>query len=428
MKKFSKKFVVLLTLTSFLASVSVPALAQNDINSDYFENNQEVLYGDYCDYTLSELDAMIPVLPNGISDISSEYDFVDKGKEKAEYLSQFDDNLQYINQLSLLDIDNLYDIIINENLTQEQAENLVKTWAENEAYGVDAVPPTDIETPTGETEENISTYAYSGDIAVVGNNNDNTGYHYIVRSMPGYNKASGYFSLPTTTAGSDMPADNPDVPYGFFGLYTEDDTIGLDLGTVLFIQEGYWRFCVSGYVQYTTDQEVADEENDGDKYTRYYKELEVNDETYKFTKAQCPKVYFVANATKKTGYDNFRLTIINGSTWATIGEININTNENGYTGLAPNRSYLNSDYSNCRVHREVTLAYNSDPDRELTGTKLIDAKWDTVYIYSPTVTALWGTSHTRNAQYVAKTADRARKVSTTIISKWNEDITQIICE
>lgn len=431
MKIFSKKFIVLLTLTSLLVSTSVPALAANISYNDYFENNQEILYGDYCDYTLNELKTMIPATMSSIDNINSDYNFIDTGIEKAEYLKQFDDNMQYINQLSLLDIDNLYDIIETENLTQLQAENLIKTWAENENYGVDAEPMTDIE-PVKE-EETPSTYAYSGNIAVVGKNTDNTGYHYIVRSMPGYNKASGYFSVPTVTLGSNMPSKNPDVPYGFFGLYTEDNNIGLDLGTGYFAKDKKWRFCVSGYARYTTDQTKANKENGGQLFSKYYKELAVGNESYQYTKEQCPRVYFVANAVKKTWYDTFRLTIINASNWTTIGEININTNENGYSGStypnkAPNVSYLTSNYSNCRVHREVSLAYVSDANRQLTGTKVVGAKWDTVYIYSPSVTALWGTSHTRNANYEAKTSERAKKISTTITSKWNEDTTQIICQ
>ena len=142
MKIFSKKFIVLLTLTSLLVSTSVPALAANISYNDYFENNQEILYGDYCDYTLNELKTMIPATMSSIDNINSDYNFIDTGIEKAEYLKQFDDNMQYINQLSLLDIDNLYDIIETEILTQLQAENLIKTWAENENYGVDAASAT----------------------------------------------------------------------------------------------------------------------------------------------------------------------------------------------------------------------------------------------------------------------------------------------
>ena len=113
----------------------------------------------------------------------------------------------------------------------------------------------------------------------MGNVDDNTGYHYIVRSVPGYNKATGYFSLPTTTVGSAMPSSNPDVPYGHFGLYTEDNNVGLDLGTVLFVKEGYWRFYIQGYVKYS-DNATAIAQNSGQKYTKYYKELAVNGTTY----------------------------------------------------------------------------------------------------------------------------------------------------
>ncbi len=360
----------------------------------------------------------------------SAYSFVITAKEKVLELEQLNIDSEYIDQLSVLDIDNVYDVIQTENLTEEQAQNLVKTWAENEAYGVDAEPPVEIEP---NFEKGVSDRAYSGSITPVGNVDDNTGYHYIVRSVPGYNKATGYFSLPTTTVGSAMPSSNPDVPYGHFGLYTEDNNVGLDLGTVLFVKEGYWRFYIQGYVKYS-DNATAIAQNSGQKYTKYYKELAVNGTTYKYTKSKCPRVYMIANAIKKTGYDTYRLTAINAADWSTIGEININTNEKGYQGdpnrknLAPNKSYLTSNCSNCRVHREVTLAYASNPERVLTGTSVMGAKWDNVYIYSPTVTTVWGTAPTRNAQYVGKTLDRAKKVSTTIATKWSEDTTNIVCK
>ena len=78
MKIFSKKFIVLLTLTSLLVSTSVPALAANISYNDYFENNQEILYGDYCDYTLNELKTMIPATMSSIDNINSEHNYRQK--------------------------------------------------------------------------------------------------------------------------------------------------------------------------------------------------------------------------------------------------------------------------------------------------------------------------------------------------------------
>lgn len=51
----------------------------------------------------------------------------------------------------------------------------------------------------------------------------------MVRTVTGgYYKASGTFTLPSVNLKSSL--SDPDVPYGFFGIYVSDK-IGLDLGT-----------------------------------------------------------------------------------------------------------------------------------------------------------------------------------------------------
>ena len=385
---------------------------------------------------MEELTAQTDVQPFGlVSDPVNE--LLNATTEKANYLKQYDSSGEYIEMLSVLDIDNIYDTVLSEDLTQEQAATLIRTWATNENVGITAEAPLEIKTPeelseAGDNSKNSR--AYSGNITVDVRSYDNTGYHYIVRSVNGYNKASGHITLPTTTFGSNMPSGNPDVPCAHFGIYTSDDSVGLDLGMSLH-SDGYWRCCVSGYVKYGG----AAANNGGQAYTTYYKEMyNANGTTLKFTKNQCPKVYFVANAIKQSGYDTFKLTAVNSTTWETMGEIVINTNENGYPAryvngvlipnLAPNKSYLNTNYSNCRLHREVTIAYNEDASRVLTGTKVEGAKWEKVYVYSPTVTALWGTAYTASANYQAKTATMASKIYTSITSKWHEDTTRIVCQ
>ena len=59
----------------------------------------------------------------------SAYSFVITAKEKVLELEQLNIDSEYIDQLSVLDIDNVYDVIQTENLTEEQAQNLGKTWA-----------------------------------------------------------------------------------------------------------------------------------------------------------------------------------------------------------------------------------------------------------------------------------------------------------
>lgn len=434
MKKQFKKAIAIVLTATMMTSVALPAFSADE----NIKMNSEFLYGDYCDYTLAELNSLAA---NNISTYSANIvdDLYNSTVEKVKYLAQFDNNNQYVSLLSVLDIDNIHDIILTEGLNEEQAELLIRTWATNENFGVTATPPTEISVPVQSEndiyETAISPAAYSGDIEIRAVATDYTGYHYIVRSDHGYNKASGHITLPTKTNGSNMPSSNPDVPCVHFGIYTQDNTIGFDLGASLHHSDESWRCCISGYAKYGG----AASENGGEAYTRYYKELTgANGTSLKFTKEQYPKLYFVANAIKRDGYDTFKLTVVDSATWSTLGEITVNTNEKGYNAqyvngvlvpnLAPNVSHLDTDYANCRMHREVTIAYNSDPARVLTGTRLEDAKWEKVYIYSPSVTALWGTSHTMNAQYQAQTEARARKVSTQIVTKWNEDITDIICQ
>lgn len=434
-KKFQKVIATILTATMVL-SVSMPAFAQNNIDTE------EYLYGDYCDYTLEELAEHTAFQPFALV-ANPVKELLNETTEKANYLKQYDLSGEYIGMLSVLDIDNIYDTILSENLTEEQAATLIRTWATNENIGVTAEAPLEIKTPENmynvDEDENvgnlISPMAYSGDIMVDARSYDNTGYHYIVRSVTGYNKASGHITLPTTTFGSNMPSGNPDVPCAHFGIYTSDETIGFDLGMSLH-SDGYWRCCISGYAKYPG----ALKDNGGEEYTTYYKEMyNADGSTLKFTKSKCPKVYFVVNAIKQSGYDTFRLTTVNSTTWETMGEIIVNTNEKGYPArynekgelipnLAPNKSYLNTNYSNCRLHREVTIAYNKDVSRVLTGTKVEGATWEKVYIYSPTVTALWGTTYTASANYQAKTETMAKKVYTAITNKWYEDTTRIVCQ
>lgn len=435
MGKGFKKFVATILTVTMTLSIGGTAFAQTPADSE------EYLYGDYCDYTLEELADNMTFHPFSLVENPVD-ELLDATIEKANYLKQYDLSGDFVEKLSILDIDNIYDIILSEDLTEEQAATLIQTWATNENVGVSVQAPLEVKTPDdmnnviGETNigDLVSSMAYSGDIAVDVRSYDNTGYHYIVRSVNGYNKTSGHITLPTTTFGSNMPSNNPDVPCAHFGIYTSDDSVGLDLGMSLH-SDGYWRCCVSGYVKYGG----AAVNNGGQAYTTYYKEMyNANGTTLKFTKNQCPKVYFVANAIKQSGYDTFKLTAVNSTTWETMGEIVINTNENGYPAryvngvlipnLAPNKSYLNTNYSNCRLHREVTIAYNEDASRVLTGTKIEGAKWEKVYVYSPTVTALWGTAYTASANYQAKTATMASKIYTSITSKWHEDTTRIVCQ
>jgi len=93
---------------------------------------------------------------------------------------------------------------------------------------------------------------------------------------------------------------------------------------------------------------------------------------------------------------------------------------------APNISHLNSNYSNLRMNREVTLAHASQSNRKLTGTTIVGATWSEVYIYSPTTTVKWGTSQTLTVERVGQTTAYANTVKYSINTKWSQDTVDIL--
>lgn len=93
-----------------------------------------------------------------------------------------------------------------------------------------------------EAKESPVTMSYSGDVKTYVNSSDWTGLHYMVRTVTGgYYKASGTFTLPSVNLKSSL--SDPDVPYGFFGIYVSDK-IGLDLGTY----DAYLNYCVKNRI------------------------------------------------------------------------------------------------------------------------------------------------------------------------------------
>lgn len=346
--------------------------------------------------------------------------FIDKTDPKIiksynnfEILKKHDKHEKYINKLSVLDVNTITEVIENEKLNDEEAITLIKTWVENDNSGVSMEPEMDVLLPEASNNKNsleITPYAYTGEPKLIGNSYDTSGVHYIIKSEHGYNKSSGHLKLPIVTLKSNL--SDPDVPYGHFGIYTSSDSVGLDLGTYYKQSEGKWRFFVSGYA-----------ERSAGNYVPYYKEIP----NISYTPNQINKVYFVSEAIKGSSYDTYRLTVINSNNWSTIGMITVSTNEKGYNGeQAPNKSHINSNYSNVRMHREVTLAHKKQPNRLLTGSTIVGANWSDVYIYNPNTTILWGTNQTMTAERVGQTTAYANTVKYTLTKKWSEDIVDIL--
>jgi len=323
----------------------------------------------------------------------------------------------FVDQINEDDAETIVNIINQEKLSSKQANNLVKTWAQNENFGSDAeIIPAIMPNPDSiyynDNDLLVQSKAYSGGVQTVAHPWDDSGVHYQVRSVNGYNKATGYFELPDLTIKSDP--NDPDVPNGHFGIY-KDDKLGFDMGVTYIQAYDKWQFNISGYGYQYTDATGAKQ------YAHYFKTLMSNGSVYRFTKSQHSKIYFIAKAIKQSTYDEIKLTAIDGITWSTIGEIIIDTRY-GYAG-APGvtQSFLNSDYSGTYMNREVTLSHKHKSNRKREGTIISNAKWSMVYIYSPTVTTIWGTSQTLKAERIGETTEYANTVIPTIFTKWSED-------
>lgn len=247
------------------------------------------------------------------------------------------------------------------------------------------------------------------------NSSDWTGLHYMVRTVTGgYYKASGTFTLPSVNLKSSL--SDPDVPYGFFGIYVSDK-IGLDLGTYYSQKDGEWGFDISGYIK-----------NSAGEYAHYWRPSSI-----KYSPSQLSSVNLVATITKGSAYDTVTLKIINGVSWAVIDTITLNTNETGHNATftkpvnGASESYVTSNYTNLYFNREVCLAYDKQSNRAPTGTTILNARWSQVYLYTPSNGyGLWGTAATTFAHKTAQTSTLANKVSVSITTKWSEDTTNIL--
>lgn len=327
---------------------------------------------------------------------------------------------KYINLLKTSDIETISDIIETENLTPKQTNNLVKTWVTNNRYGSsDNIVQAIIKEPNFvEKQIDMKKYSqniYYGDVIPVGHPWDCTGVHYQVQSNTGFNKVTGFLTLPQVNIMSNL--NDPDVPNAFFGTYVSNK-LGFDLGATYIQSKGMWQINVSGYGY----------RNKTNDYAKFFKVLHNSDgSVFYFSNNELSKVYFVAKATKQNGYDRIELTTIRASDWTTLGTISIDTNENDYYGNeGVTNSFITSSYSNCFVNREVTLSHAYKPGRPYTGTEIINAKWDNVYIYSPSGYSLWLPTQTHSANTIGENEWYARSVKVSNIIKWYEDICTIL--
>jgi len=234
---------------------------------------------------------------------------------------------------------------------------------------------------------------------------DGSGSHYMVRSYTGYNKASGYFTIPTYSINTSLGTKH-DVPYGFFGLYTNDNQFGMDLGVGFDVDASggsTWFMDLSGYVG-----------NGSGTYKSVWKSIKIVPGT---------KVYIVAKLERKTSSELTTVTVTDATTWTVLGSLTYDTVADGaYKAFYTS----NTSFGNLFVNREVSLAFPKDLTRlPNTGSYIQNAKWDTVNIYNATGYGLWTSIQTNFAHRQGRTQAFCNAVNVTVTSQWNNDSTNI---
>lgn len=406
MKKVIKRGLDLILCAALISSISF-CFAWSDV-SQYADT-------DVMEMSLSDLASLRTVdsrIKDQLSETQQDYDF----------LLQYSSSSAMLNEWTVYDLQTAASVIKTNNLTFEQANTLISSWktatpsAENEIDLEYASILCKDPLSCIEAKKSPVTMSYSGDVVPYVNSSDKTGLHYMVRTVTGgYYKASGTFTLPSVNLKSSL--SDPDVPYGFFGIYDTGNKIGLDLGTYYIQKDDEWGFVISGYIK-----------NSAGGYARYWRPSSI-----RYSPSQLSSVNLVATITKGSAYDTVTLKIINGVSWAVIDTITLNTNESGYDSSfkkvvsGASTSYVTSNYTNLYFNREVCLAYAAQSNRAPTGTTILNARWSLVYLYTPSNSyGLWGTAATTFAHRTAQTSTLANKVSVSITTKWSEDITNIL--
>lgn len=324
-----------------------------------------------------------------------------------------------VNRLMENDLELIADVIRNEKLTVGQAKSLVETWHDQIITDVNQFDLLDLSEKTialdrieqikvkGKQENNTEFSATEFSTLAVNTytdyikSTDYTGAHWQVKSMTGYNKTSGNIDLPTVYSAPSIA--NKDVPYMFFGFYS-GTTLGLDLG-FQYIRDFGWRPFIYGY-DYTKPSGSQNVTIHGNYTTT------VPPYTYPNSK----NFNLVAKLTKYTTYDEYQLTIIDRTDWMAKETLIYRTG----------KPIANTSYTNVAINREVTLAFNSDPNRQPnTGSYLRDAKWSNVYLYNNTWNGLWDSTRTASAYRMGKDTSFINSITVKSYTAWYQDVIDI---
>ena len=408
MKTIGRKVLSLLFALALVATMYTPAFSLYETSDVNFEGT--ISQADLSDMTLQEV--------RGLNYTAAELqDQIDTAKATKDRLSTYTTLDEKLETLTLYDIDTITAIIETNHLNTAQANNLINSWHTGTQGTNDGDPQYRqiLHAKYPDNSQSIQSRAFSGSIYNEPKSTDHTGVHYQVKSNTGgYNKASGTFTLPDVYLKSSL--DDPDVPYGFFGIYIGYD-LGMDLGVFYKQKDNTWRFFISGYAVSADGGEAS-----------YYEES-----TKTFSPSELSKVNLVASIIKGSNYDLLKLSFTDATSWELIDTLEVHTNndatnEKQEPKAGPNKSLVSSNYSNVTFHREVTLAHSMQSMRDFTGSSIENAKWSDVYLYTTADYFKWQPTHTIAAKKIGETTKYCNTVHVSITNKWYEDVTDIYYE
>jgi len=426
---FIRKIIIMSCLTIVLSTAFFTVFSDTTSNNNYGDNyenvlntrefikNQNEILGTNLDIEYQDIIA-VEAIENRLVEAEITKLLQVKAKEKEECINYLILRSANINKIELIkdkDILEIAEIVRIEKLSDNYVKNLTDSWAEN-AYNTSEICTTPLEARPNQIPEaimqsysletpNMQIIAGATSITDYIVATDGSGSHYMVRSYTGYNKASGYFTIPTYSINTSLGTKH-DVPYGFFGLYTNDNQFGMDLGVGFDVDASggsTWFMDLSGYVG-----------NGSGTYKSVWKSIKIVPGT---------KVYIVAKLERKTSSELTTVTVTDATTWTVLGSLTYDTVADGaYKAFYTS----NTSFGNLFVNREVSLAFPKDLTRlPNTGSYIQNAKWDTVNIYNATGYGLWTSIQTNFAHRQGRTQAFCNAVNVTVTSQWNNDSTNI---
>ncbi|MFA4869669.1 MAG: hypothetical protein WC623_15800 [Pedobacter sp.] len=219
---------------------------------------------------------------------------------------------------------------------------------------------------------------------------ENTGAHWYVKSNTGYNQATGFITLPTVSVHS-----TNDRPYMYFGAYTTTGSLSSDAGLVYLKEDEKWHAFINVLIW---DTSIS-------AYKQVWKYGAAIDITNPYIS------YKVSSPGSQ--YDYFELIVINPANWSTITSCTVDSRE-----VVSNSKPVNGNFDILTLTRETTLAQNVQNLNN--GSYILNAKWDSVYIYNNSNYSLWQCANTAEAGK-ANNSSHWSKISVNSYTSWYSD-------